>query len=95
MLEVAEGKGHILLKVRLQPGASANALAGEFGGALKMKVTAPPERGKANRAAVGLLAKLVGVKKSAVAIVRGGHSKDKLFSIRGLRKEELFKRLGL
>lgn len=84
MLDLREKDGAVLLKVHLQPGASKNAIAGERAGALKVKVHAPPEKGRANRAAVEFLADYFGLKRSAVTLVRGGCSRDKLFAIKGI-----------
>ena len=95
MLDITERDGTLFLRVRLQPKASANALAGEFKGGLKVKVTAAPERGKANRAAIIFLAGLIGVKRSAIRLVHGERSRNKLFSVSGLRRDELLGRLGL
>lgn len=84
MLDLRERDGVVLLKVHLQPGASADAVAGEHAGALKLKVRARPEKGKANRAAADLLAARFGLRRSDVTMVRGGLSRDKLFALRGI-----------
>ncbi|MEI6633595.1 MAG: DUF167 domain-containing protein [Chlamydiota bacterium] len=84
MLDLREKDGAVLLKVRLQPAASRDEIAGEHGGALKVKVHAPPEKGRANRAAIEFLATYFGLSKSAVTLVRGECSRDKLFALRGL-----------
>jgi uncharacterized protein (TIGR00251 family) len=84
MLDLREKDGAVLLRVRLQPGASEDAIAGEYAGALKVKVHAPPEKGRANRAAVEFLAAFFGVRRSAVTLVRGECSRDKLFAIKGM-----------
>ena len=51
------------------------------GGALKVAVAAPPERGKANRAVVELLAEAIGLSASAITIVSGETSKDKVVEV--------------
>jgi uncharacterized protein (TIGR00251 family) len=91
MLEITECGGILHLKVRVQPRASVECIAGERGGALTLKVTAVPEKGKANRAAVELLSKKLGIARSAVSIVRGEHSRYKLFAIKGIAKEAVLK----
>ncbi|MDD5557672.1 MAG: DUF167 family protein [bacterium] len=88
-------RGDVLIRVRLRPSARRNALAGERGGALLADVTAPPERGKANRALVALLADALGLPRSAVAVVRGAHVRDKTVAIRGVRKEDLLRAPGI
>ena len=52
------------------------------GGVLRVRVTAAPEGGEANRAVIGLLAEAFGVAPSRVELVRGAASRDKLFRIR-------------
>lgn len=81
------------LALKLQPGASRNALLGWHGDALKLAVTAVPERGRANAAACALLAEQLGVAKSAVQLVQGATHTQKVFSIRGLSATELRQRL--
>ncbi|MBK5232679.1 MAG: DUF167 domain-containing protein [Thermoleophilia bacterium] len=69
------------IKVRLQPRASSNEIVGERGGAIVVRVTAPPVDGKANAALVKLVAKKLGVAKSKVKIVQGETSRDKLLEV--------------
>jgi uncharacterized protein (TIGR00251 family) len=83
-----------ILAVRAQPGARKNGVLGEHGGALKLAVTAPPERGRANKALTELLRELLGVKRSQVELYSGETSQDKRFLIRGLTAEELQNRLA-
>lgn len=89
MLDIREKDGVLLVRVRLQPGASSDSVAGEHGGALKLKVHAPPERGRANRAAAELLARSLGLKASSVSLVRGALSRDKLFALEGIGREKV------
>ena len=65
------------LAVCVQPGGRRDAVVGMRGAALKVTVTAPPERGKANEAVRKLLAKEMGIRPSAVTIVRGRASRRK------------------
>jgi uncharacterized protein (TIGR00251 family) len=89
LLEIGERNGVLLVKIKVQPKASANAIVGEHGGALKIKVTAAPENGKANRAVVDFVAKRLGLRRSDVSVASGEHSRDKLLAVRGLNREEL------
>jgi len=77
------------LQVWLQPGASREGIAGFHGEALKVSVTAPPEKGKANKALERLLARALSVPASAVAIVAGSLSRSKTVHIEGLSDERL------
>jgi uncharacterized protein (TIGR00251 family) len=95
MIEVRESGTNLLFSVKVQPKASANRAAGEHGGALKVAVTAPPEKGKANAAVIALLSKVLGVPKSSIEIIRGDASRTKTLSIRGRTKAELTELLEL
>ena len=75
---------HADLHVRVQPRAKRDEVVGERGGALVVRVTAPPVDGRANEAVCALVAKRVGVPKSAVSVVRGARSRDKVVRIAGI-----------
>ena len=59
-----------------------------------MRVTAVPERGKANAAVIALIAKALGVPKRNVEVVRGHTSRDKTISIDGVTRDEALRRLA-
>jgi uncharacterized protein (TIGR00251 family) len=69
------------MRLRVKPGARMTAIIGIHGGALKLAVSAPPDKGKANRAVVQLLAKALGVPSSAVTIAAGDASQDKVVDV--------------
>lgn len=69
----------ILIPVRAQPRARSARIVGEHAGALKVAVTHPPERGKANEAIATLLAELFGLKPSQVQLISGATSRNKRF----------------
>ena len=71
-----------ILRVRVTPKASADRLTMEDG-RVRIWVTAPPDKGKANKAVIALVAKALGVPKSAVELVRGETARDKQLRIRG------------
>lgn len=77
------------LAVHLQPGAKRNEIVGIKEGVIYVKVRALPEKGQANRALVELFAETLGVPRSAVSVVRGFASRNKVISIRGLTKDEV------
>ncbi len=52
--------GGVELRLKIVPGASRSAVAGALGERLKVRISAPPEGGKANRAVEELLAELTG-----------------------------------
>ena len=71
-----------LVHVRVQPRARQNEVVEQVGGVLRVRVTAAPEGGEANRAVIALLAEAFGVAPSRVELVRGATSRDKLFRVR-------------
>lgn len=81
------------IKVRVQPRASKDEVLGYRGDTLRVRVTAPPEGGKANEAVVALLAGALAVARSRVHIVRGESSRDKLVQVESLGPEEVQRRL--
>ena len=86
------------LPVRLTPGAAADRIDGwdvdpDGRPVLKVRVRARPVEGEANAALIKLLARALGVAKSAVSLDRGGQSRLKMISISGLSDDELRHRL--
>lgn len=86
--------GGVTIRVRVQPRADRNQLAGERGGALLLRVTAAPAAGAANAAAIRLLAQALAVPASRVEIRRGASGRDKLLHVRGLGLAEVEARLA-
>jgi len=80
-LELTPVAGGTRLRVRVKPGARKSAIGAAHGGALKVSVATVAERGKANRAVVELLADAFGLPASAVTIVAGKTSQDKIVEL--------------
>lgn len=72
------------IAVRLSPRSSGNQLLGISDGVLRVRVTASPVDGQANRALCALIAKRVGIAPSKVTVVRGGKSREKIVGIAGV-----------
>ena len=72
------------ISVRVQPRARSDALAGLREGVLIVRVTAPPLDGRANDVVCRLLARALGVRASAVTILRGERARDKVVVIDGV-----------
>jgi hypothetical protein len=93
-LDLRDTGGGITLRVRVQPRASRDALGGERDGALVVRLTAPPVEGAANEALARFLGKALGVAPSAVRVVTGTSSRNKVVSVSGLdascARERLF-----
>ncbi len=81
------------LAVRVSPGARADRIVGVLGEALKVTVTAPPERGKANREVTRLLAAAVGAAPGDVEVVSGAAARDKVVRFAGWTAAALRSRL--
>ncbi len=81
------------LRVRVQPGAKRDALVEVRDGVLRLRLQAPPVEGAANKRLVELLAKKLGVRKSAISLIRGHRHREKLLAIEGLGESELGRRL--
>lgn len=88
MIEITEKDG-VTFRVRVQPRASRTEIAGEYAGAIKLRLTAPPVEGKANEECRRFLAKLFGVPPSAVEIVAGEASRDKVIRIANVSAEQV------
>ena len=91
---VKELENGVMISVRLQPGAARSELVGVQGDVLKLRVTAPAVEGRANEAARALLAELLGVPRSRVALTRGASSRSKHFLIRGATLQAVCERLA-
>ena len=81
------------IEVRVQPRARRNLVEVEEDGLVRVRVTAVPERGKANEAVVRLLADRLRVSKSSVSISKGQRGRNKTVSIKGLEASEVWERL--
>lgn len=82
--ETPEG---VIFKITIQPRASRNEIVGLQGDALKVKLTAPPVEGAANRLCVAFLAKSLKVRKSDVEIIQGKRSRAKKVLVRSAGRD--------
>jgi len=71
------------LEIRLQPRGGRDQVVGERDGAVLIRISAPPVDGKANAALIAFVAKTIGVPKSAVTIIRGETSRNKVIRVEG------------
>jgi hypothetical protein len=83
----------VLLSVKLQPRASANAIGDALGNELRIKVTAPPVDAAANEALVKLLAQRLDCPRNRVELMRGHTSRHKTIKLHGLAPEDVVKKL--
>ena len=75
--------GRVTLTVHVQPNASASAIAGLHGDALKIRIAAPAADHKANRALVDFLHRVLRLRTSQISIRRGAHGRRKIIEIAG------------
>jgi uncharacterized protein (TIGR00251 family) len=88
--ETADG---VTFAVKVQPRARRNAIVGELGGVLKLALTAPPVNGKANQACIDFLAEVLGLSRSAITIVSGHSSRNKVVRVNGISADDIRNRL--
>lgn len=81
MISLEQHRRGIIIPVRAHAGARHNGILGEREGALRVAVSAAPEKGKANRAIIELLSKTLGVSKSEIELLSGDTSPQKRFLI--------------
>ena len=82
------------LALRVSPGAARPGVAGRYGSAWKLRVSAAPEGGKANAAVVRLLADVLGLPERDIEIVGGHTSRDKTVALTGIDAAEADRRLA-
>lgn len=85
----------VAFTAKVVPGSSRTCFSGLLDGMVKVKVSAAPEKGKANQCLIAFLAKQLGVKKNAVSIVSGKSNPVKQVEIAGISLERLLKELNL
>ncbi len=93
MITAAENGVRIDLKV--VPGSRRDEIVGPYGDRLKIKVSAPPEDGRANKAVCALLAGALGVAARDVEVVSGATNREKTVAVRGVAVAAVRERLGL
>jgi len=93
VLALHETAWGITFAVKVQPRAKNNAVVGKLGNALKVALTAPPVDGRANQACIEFFADLLNLPRSAVTIVSGQSSRNKVIRVTGISAEALADKL--
>ena len=83
MIQYSEKDRALTFAVRIVPRASRSELAGEYNGALRIRIAAPPVEGAANRELIRLLAKMFKLPQNSIDIISGAGSKNKVVHITG------------
>jgi hypothetical protein len=91
----SQSDGTVRLEVRATPRARASSIVGVREGALAVRLAAPPADGAANEELVDFLARLLGIARSSIEIVRGHGSRTKLVEVRGLQPADIRSGLGV
>lgn len=81
--------------VHVLPRASREEVAGLFGDAVRVRLTAPPLDNRANEALVRFLAAALGVSRSRVEIIAGKRGRKKVVRVTGMSRDDIFRRLKL
>jgi len=92
---IREIEGGVEITIKAVPGASRDRIVGPLGDALKVQVSAPPEKGKANQAIVDLISKTLGVSSRSIQVVQGQTNTRKVLKIAGIHEEAVRTRLSI
>jgi uncharacterized protein (TIGR00251 family) len=82
------------ISVTVSPGASRSELVGRHGDGWRVRIAAPPDRGRANDALCKLLGEVLGVPRRSVRVVAGHTARAKMVEIDDLEPAEIDRRLG-
>lgn len=85
----------VLVRIKAVPGARSDQIAGLLGERLKIRIAAPPEGGKANRAIATLIARTLGIRDRDVSLVSGPTSPEKTFEVAGVDVDQAQTLLGI
>ena len=95
MIALHETASGVSFAVKIQPRAKRNAIVGELGDVLKIALTAPPVDGRANQACIDFFADFLELSRSAITILSGESSRNKVIRVAGISREDLRNKLQL
>ncbi len=93
MIKLDQNVHGVIMHVKAQSGRRQNGIRGIHDGALKVAVTQVPEKGKANKAILALLADQLGLRKDQIQLISGETASTKRFLIRGVTAADLEERI--
>jgi len=94
-MDIQQREGAVTVAVRVQPRASKDEIAGEWNGALKIRLCAPAVEDRANEALCEFLAEVLKTPKAAVRILSGERSRTKRVEIRGVSAQQVLALLAI
>jgi uncharacterized protein (TIGR00251 family) len=94
-IQIREREGGVEVSLHVQPRARREEIVGIHGGALKLKIAAPPVADAANRAILDFFAELLSLPKSRLRILAGEKSRRKTLRIEGISRSEFLDRCEL
>lgn len=80
-----QNKNELTLKIKVEPRSSRAGIIGQYGDALKVKLTSPPVEGKANKELIEILAKEFSIARKDIEIISGQSSKNKIVKLYGVK----------
>ena len=86
--------GQTKISLVVYPNAARNEIAGFADGILRVKISAPPVKGKANKELITFLSQRLRVGKDRLRIIKGHTARNKVIAIEGLNREEILRRLS-
>ncbi len=91
-MPISDNKAKIC--VRVYPNADKNEIVSLINGVLRIRISAPPVKGKANLELIGFLSRLLGTSKDSISIIKGHTNRNKLVVINGLSQDSISKLLN-
>jgi len=88
-LRVEKCSNGVRFCVKVIPGSSRTIIAGILGGMLKVKIAAPPEKGKANQTLIEFLSRFLGVHKKQITISAGATSPVKTLQVAEITPQQV------
>ncbi|NLB55890.1 MAG: YggU family protein [Lentisphaerae bacterium] len=79
----------VIIQTHIVPGSASDVIAGIHGDALKIKIKAPPEAGRANKALIKFIAQKTGVVRSNIELISGTTSRQKKLLISNISEEQV------
>jgi len=94
-MPLQEAKKGVVIKVKVQPKAQQDEILGIKGDRLRLRVKAPPQKGRANQACINLLAKVLSLNKKEIKLISGLKAREKMFFIQNMKLDDLKEKLGI